>query len=131
MFNEKTKAAEVGDLIKVRLDQRDVKTMTNMQHVIVGFAYSVTAGGGAYLVTTEGIAGKRRTGSKGGVTPIPFPPDQYVIMNEYAAIPSNMQEIRNDILNGYFDKNEHIVRCVTGLREDLINNFGFIHGDNK
>ena len=131
MFNEKTRSAEVGDLIKVRLDQRDVKTMTNMQHVIVGFAYSVTAGGGAYLVTTEGIAEKKRTGCKGGVEPIPFSPEQYVIMNEHAAIPSQMQAIRDDIMNGYFVQEEHVIRCVTGLRVDLIDNFGFIKWDKK
>ena len=102
-----------------------------MQHVIVGFAYSVTASGGAYLVTKEGIAGKKRTGRTGRVTPIPFPPDQYVIMHECATIPSTMQKIREHILKRFFDINEHVVRCVTGLRVDLINNFGFTFQDNK
>ena len=102
-----------------------------MQHVIVRFSFSVTSSGGAYLVTTEGIDGKKRTGRTGGVAPIPFPPDQYVIMHNCAAISSTMQEICENILKGLFDINEHVVRCVTGLRVDLINNFGFTLQDNK
>ena len=102
-----------------------------MQHIILGFAYSITASGGTYFITIEGIAGKKRTGRPGGVTPIPFPPDQYIIMHECATIPATMKAIREDILNGLFDMNEHVVRCVTGLRVDLINNFGFTFQDNK
>ena len=126
MFNAKTKFAQVGDLIKFRLDQRDVKKNTNMQHVIIGFAYSITAAGGAFMVTTEGIVGKKRTGRTGGVKPIPIPPDQYTIMNEHVALSESMQAIRVKILTGVFETNNHDVRCVTALRDDLIKNFNFL-----
>ena len=79
MFNEKTKFAQVGDIIKVRLDQRDIKKETLRQHVIVGISYKVTISGGAYFFCTSEIAGKRRTGGVGGVTAIPFAAETYVI----------------------------------------------------
>ena len=60
MYNIRTKFAHVGDLIKVRLDQRDIKNESSRQHVILGIAYNVTVSGGAYFVSTSGIAGKRK-----------------------------------------------------------------------
>ena len=79
------------------------------------------------MVTTKGIAGKRKTGCPKGVTPMPFSYEVYTIMDTCASIPPELRNIRKQIIEGSFETDDHVILCASALRDSLISSYSFAY----
>ena len=89
------RSAKVGDCVKMKLDKREVPHAK----ALLGVAYNVGKGGGAQVVTTDGIIS-----SDGDAYYVPV--DRYSVIPEdtvQSVVPESLQRLRASILSGLFE----------------------------
>ena len=93
-YKPNTDFANVGDVVKVCIDKRDVKTHPSMFKYVIGVVYQQSSNKFAYVVTTHGIFAKRSLGGKKGLKPYTISPRDYVIANQNTTLSYDVESLR-------------------------------------
>ena len=80
MFQDKTEFANIGDVVRVRIDKRD--RHPSMFRYVVGVVYKRSKQKFAYVITTKGIFAKRSLGGNKVLIEYTFSPRDYKISQE-------------------------------------------------
>ena len=125
-YEANTVFAKVGDIIRVKIDQRDRISHAGIYKYIVGVVYERSLSLFAYVVTTVGVFAKKSTGvGKKGLTPFTFSPRDYVIAKDHNTVSYDVQLLKNSVINGNFDLNNHQYLTSARIRSAMLQKDGY------
>jgi hypothetical protein len=96
------KGAEVGSIVTVRVDKRDKRA--NNPRGILGIVHTVNSLQTITVATELGIVSMKKADVR-------YPPEHYSIKHNLSTLSKKLQEVRAEIINGTYDKNERVSRA--------------------
>ena len=118
-YKANTEFANVGDVVKVRIDKRDVKIHPSMFKYVIGVVYQQSSNKFAYVVTPHGIFAKQSLGGKKGLKPYTISPRDYVIANQNTTLSYDVESLREKVVSVDFDINNYQLVTTAKLRTSI------------